>query len=266
MSHDPKLANHTAGSGHFRCFDRFGLGWTGYRIFPLSKQQLHDQPNAMGLWWNGVGLLGPRGGRLFTADLKRPSPNLGRYGISDRPRMLWPPCGRAPAPSAAQEARLYDRRIEDGGALKPTATPSRSGITPVSSKAPPKTPRPASGAKTSDVSRWVRGPAITLLSLFAVFAPTNELLNGRLNSAPQHPAEVRSLILCCGPKVSKKLSFRLPVAFVVGLVGLPRRMGVRADLSEGVCVARSDWRMARSTSSTSVAHFSYPQSCHEDIS
>jgi hypothetical protein len=82
----------------------------------------------MGLWWNGVGLLGPRGGRLFTADLKRPSPNLGRYGISDRPRMLWPPCGRAPAPSAAQEARLYDRRIEDGGALKPTATPSRSGI------------------------------------------------------------------------------------------------------------------------------------------
>src|ERR1700692_272524 len=72
MSHDPKLANDTAGSGHFRCFDRFGLGWTGYRIFPLSKQQLHDQPNAMGLWWNGVGLLGPRGSRLFTADLKRP--------------------------------------------------------------------------------------------------------------------------------------------------------------------------------------------------
>ena len=67
-SHNETSADHAARSWHPRCFDRFGLGWPGYRVFPPSKQQLHDRSDAMGISRGGHGRPGAVSNICFTAD------------------------------------------------------------------------------------------------------------------------------------------------------------------------------------------------------
>jgi hypothetical protein len=78
-------ANHVTGSRYCRCPHRFDLDWTGYRIFLLSKQQLHDQSGPMDIPWGGLGRAGCPGGCWFTVDLNGPTTFHGG-SAADRPR------------------------------------------------------------------------------------------------------------------------------------------------------------------------------------
>jgi hypothetical protein len=83
----------------------------------------------MGLWWNGLGLLGllgPRGSRLFTPDLKRPWRGLAAAAGLLRPAL---------ARGRPKERRLPPGRpsAEDSEASEPTgvvcAAAARHGAT-----------------------------------------------------------------------------------------------------------------------------------------